>query len=444
MGAFASGFKLGQNAYQQGLDNKDREGIRKRQDEEFQWRAEDRARLSKDREGIDTAIKSFQATQGGIYDGTQAKFDSPMVGGEMGPQMEPAMPNPAMGLKPRAPTALETNQGLAGIAGAQRDVNAMGRLATEAGTLRIDQKFNDAMKAYKGDPDQIGSTIQYVNGNSKSLTMGAPDKNGLVRMSIVTPDKNAEFIKLSKQDQAQLYAAGSIMSDDPKRALEIMSGINKNMAAAFAAENGLTKLLADNTNDVSTKSASMSNDAKRTANDTARVGIAAGAAKRAAENDRLGKLMPFVDANGQPTFGEAAMVGGQPTIRPVNVTGGLRMPPAQPSRAQEAALKTYYESVAGMPEAPQAQRDKLAAQLGITQFVGGGGGLSFGGPAAGAPAGEPGAAAPVQVPGRPYYSEDTRKLEQIAKRPRGVSSGEAADAQRELDARRGEARMSGL
>lgn len=57
-------------------------------------------------------------------------------------------------------------------------------------------------------------------------------------------------------------------------------------------------------------------------------------------------------------------------------------------------------------------------------------------------AGKPAAAAP-SVPGREYYNTPTPELKRMATKPRGVSTAEANAAQAELDARQGEARLSG-
>lgn len=58
--------------------------------------------------------------------------------------------------------------------------------------------------------------------------------------------------------------------------------------------------------------------------------------------------------------------------------------------------------------------------------------------------GAAGSAIPVNVQGRPLYNESTADLTRMAKRPKGVSTAEAAEAQAELDARKGESRMSAL
>lgn len=129
---------------------------------------------------------------------------------------------------------------------------------------------------YKGSKEQVGETAGFVNKNSKSLTMGTPDKNGLVPLAVVRPDGEAVFLSLSKQDQAKLYAAGNILQLNPTRALAMMSEVNKDIAANFAAENGLTKFLADNKNDTAFKGAQL-------ANDSARLGLALRVADRQEE-----------------------------------------------------------------------------------------------------------------------------------------------------------------
>jgi hypothetical protein len=137
------------------------------------------------------------------------------------------------------------------------NTQAAGTLQAEGRQLSEDDFFAQRLKEYKGGEDQIGATASWLNESSKRITMGTPDKNGLVRMSIVGPDKTAEFLKLSRGDQAKLYAAGHMLERNPTRALEIMAGVNKGLAEAVAADNNLSSALAGNTNDVAGKSATI-------------------------------------------------------------------------------------------------------------------------------------------------------------------------------------------
>lgn len=121
--------------------------------------------------------------------------------------------------------------------------------------------FGEAMAQYTGSQEQIAETAQYVNKNSRSITMGAPDpKTGLMNLSVVTPSGDSVFLQLNRADQARLYAAATMMRTHPMEALKEMSAVNKDLAEAFARENQLTKFLVDNNNDVVAKGHKMKVD----------------------------------------------------------------------------------------------------------------------------------------------------------------------------------------
>lgn len=58
--------------------------------------------------------------------------------------------------------------------------------------------------------------------------------------------------------------------------------------------------------------------------------------------------------------------------------------------------------------------------------------------------GKTGSAVTSEVAGRPLYNASTSELQRMAKKPRGVSTAEANDAQAELEARKNESRISAL
>lgn len=74
MSAFARGFALGQAAYQQMLDNKDREERRAREVEEFKWRRDEQNRLAEARAREDAALAELANIQMGLQPATQAKI----------------------------------------------------------------------------------------------------------------------------------------------------------------------------------------------------------------------------------------------------------------------------------------------------------------------------------------------------------------------------------
>lgn len=117
----------------------------------------------------------------------------------------------------------------------------------------VDDLVVAAHKEYTGDAAQIGQTAKYLNQNSQRISMGGRDEKGFVRLSVVKPDGEAEFLKLTRQDQSTLFAAGKIMEVHPMKALEMMAGVNKNLALAIAQENGMADKLAGNANDTAYK-----------------------------------------------------------------------------------------------------------------------------------------------------------------------------------------------
>lgn len=242
--------------------------LQTRQDEQY-------TREQTQRTAEDAAVSSYERMQtAGMpnranIQANDADFDAAVEATGRGLAMPAAAP-----VRPdyTPATALDRNQGLQGIARARRDWNGVNNLQQQEPELLFKQEFGRHLKEYTGTPEQIEFGTRHINTNSKSLTLGMPGKDGLARFSIAQPDGQSVFGKLSRQDQAQMYAAGQLMEQDPARALAIMSGINKDLAAAIAADNNLTKFLGDNNNDVAGKSASMQTDKERVA--IARAGLA--------------------------------------------------------------------------------------------------------------------------------------------------------------------------
>ena len=282
--SFATGFLAGQRGYQQVLDNDRQKVIDERAAKEFSRKEQEWTRADTERNAVDRAFsdyadleKSGQAVgmnTSGFSDGSarmlygqggqqavddaasyanaeNARFGLPMANRTSLAADPAAAPSPTVGL--RKATNLDRIRGLEGIALARKDVSSMANLGAQRQLVEEDAFIADAMKSYTGTEDQIGGTASYINANSKRVTMGAPGKNGFVPLSVVGTDGRAEFLNLSKQDQAKLYAAGQLLERNPTRALEIMSSVNKELASAIAQENGLVGKLATNANDVAYK-----------------------------------------------------------------------------------------------------------------------------------------------------------------------------------------------
>jgi len=315
MGAFQTGFSIGKEMYQQSLDNKWREENRQREDEERALRMDasrlaiEQARRTAATQGqVDDLMQQLANPNAGNYTITNPKASGaglrmpstmaaedktgpmtvrvPVVGDESGPNvaadvpMPPVVPlNPASGglrmpagaavaapaaapvsLK-AAPTRGDAEALLGRIALLKGDVAGFRTSQTNQRTIQEDELFAQKLKEYQGTDDQVGTTSAYLNNNSRRLTMGTPDKNGLVQLAVAKDDGTASFLSLSKQDQAKLYAAGHLLELNPTKALEMMAGVNKELAVAVAADNGLLANLTSNSNDVAGKSATITHQA---------------------------------------------------------------------------------------------------------------------------------------------------------------------------------------
>ncbi len=161
---------------------------------------------------------------------------------------------------------------MAAIAAATGDIERLRSLETERRTTAEDTLVAQRTKEYKATEDQIGATTVFVNQTSRRITMSTPDKNGLVGLSVVTPDGSARFETLSRGEQAKLYAAVGLLDVNPTRALKMMEEVNKDLAQAIRDENLTTSQVATNTNTVAQTGANIDNikaDNKR-ADDAAR------------------------------------------------------------------------------------------------------------------------------------------------------------------------------
>lgn len=452
---FAAGFSAGSSAVGNALSIRDaraqREaelGLRRAQENRDATRfAAEQARETQ----VGDAIGSLQALQGGIVSGADFSTLPPMS--DAGPTQPPAGGLRPQGGTARFATPLEMNQGMQKVALAQRDMRGFGELAGKASTLEEDDLFKQGMK--KGfDPEMA----KWVNGNHKSITVGAPDKNGISQLSVVRPDGDAVFHSLSKSDQAQLAGAMALMDRNPMRALQIIGGVNKELAAVLAAENNLTLNVSGKNNDAAKSSAAIGNDAQRTANDGARVGLERerlGIARQVANNaERRAGDREQMERMGQVRLYKNPQTGAVEEHYPVTTKAGIQwrkvpspegMVPVRvgekpaPNRVQEKLADAYATEVvtARTPADQEKVRSKYRS-LGL-QELGEDPILSALRQATG---GQGPAGAPAAVPGRPFYDADSRELQRVARKPRGVSTEEANAARLELEQRQNEPRMS--
>jgi hypothetical protein len=358
MGSFADGMKMGQNAYQQSLDN-ERQAAKDAREKVIQGREDatyNRAQAQIADE--DSAVQQYGllTTQGKRNDaGVQANdadFDMAVQATGQGLPMPTQMPVQQEWTKA---TDLDKNQGLQGISRARRDWNGVASLQKEEKGLQWDQTFGQRLKDYAGTEEQIGAAAVHLNSNSKRVSMGDPDKNGIVRVSVVKPDGRADFMKLSKQDQAQLYAAAGMMEQDPQRALTIMSGVNKELAAAVAADNGIAFKLAEAGDRSAGRVETARHNRVGESNDSARLAIA----RTTAGQQSSANMKEFIDPKGNTVIIDLSKVAQDKNGRLLGMDG-LR-PKGAPREFTQKDVIDLAATYTGQPD-PDAPKKQMNAQ----------------------------------------------------------------------------------
>jgi hypothetical protein len=218
-------------------------------------------------QGTDAAFGSYKALQNGVYDGSKADFGAVNPAADAGPVPDVA-PIGAVGggaIPKRAASRRDMLDARKNIAVAAQDYGSLGKLEEESRGVEWDDTFAKHYKSYSGSPEQIADAAKHINTNSKAITLHEPDKQGFRQMSVVSPDGTATLLKLGKHDQAQLWAASQMMDLDPQKALAIMHGIDKNLAAAVAAENGIVDKVGQHQNTMAYNKGQLAEAQQRTA-----------------------------------------------------------------------------------------------------------------------------------------------------------------------------------
>lgn len=301
MAAFQTGFQVGSQIARDALDRREREERAKREEEDRKQQQELRAlqiqgiRDQRDREqrSTDLTTQAVDALLPGMNGVTPAASGAPQPPrptaaaalasfgvSDARPSAQPAMtlvpsvpsvpaqvsaagmqPVTAAPAAPYSPEARSLALRIQAAAQAGKDV---GPMLGELRTLRDTEFERDAFaKAKDMSADERRALIGRVNRGSRLLTAKA-DKNGFTRLEIISPDGDGADVVSKRLSDADLYKAAvaeQLMSRNPQRALQLLGEVDQRLAAAVAAENNLTSLLATNANDVASKSVAV--DASR-------------------------------------------------------------------------------------------------------------------------------------------------------------------------------------
>lgn len=301
------------------------------------------------------------------------------------------------------------------------------------------------LKAAEALKNEYNTGAAHKDGITATITKDAKGNSYLVRMNdktnkvvdstIITPETLAEGIK-GMAAQKYFALAGNfgkgIEFDLKSREVGV-----RERELAEKVKVGLFKAQANQANAAASASsahASVYQNMLRLANDNRAAGEA---------------MKPFIDdfknltpedqagAKGQSILLQAATAAARKTNDVTGIISALKKPDADTKITVNPDGTVIKGGMLYVPDPAKPGEYKPAGGLGqssldiaIAQKLKGGSSGST-------------AAAP-EVPNRPLYNKTTAELQSMAKKPRGVSSAEANDAQAELEARKGESRMSAI
>lgn len=269
------------------------------------------------------------------------------------------------------------------VAAARGDVNQVMAAKQAMNTAEEDEIFAKA--------DITPENIAWLNANNSKLgIVPLKDKRGNVTNYRITDYANAgdpRDFNLSKADSKKLAGAVALMERNPSRALEIISGIDKQLAETVARENGITTSIVQTGNQAARYLSAEEQDRTRT-------GIAFGQANRP-------QYLQLINERNEPVLVDQNRLPQKDGV--LQLPPGLRMAklPQTLSDQEKIGYEEYLKAVQLLPpNAPQAQRDRLAQEFGVTRIVGGGrSGLPGWGQGQSVPT--PQRAAPTQRPAAP-------------------------------------------
>lgn len=294
-----------------------------------------------------------------------------------------------------------------------------------------------------GTADALIGQFNKASGIPAFISKQDP-KTGMYALTL----QDGARVDLTPIEKKQLYIATRMYAVDPEGAMNTLSSMNDKMRAVAMQMNTLLQQQVQ-TNNQGTYQAGQLDIGRRQAGAAETSAAAAlrnaSASEQRAQNDidngRMAQIQYFQDKEGKISARIPTMVKGKLEWQEVAVPEGMR--PYKPST--EIGLKVNQDGsvvkdgVLYVPDpktpgkyTPAKGIEKSALDKAIEADMKGQGGQPQGGMAG------PGK---VEVPGRPFYNVANEDLARIAQKPRGVSSAEAAAAQEELDARKGEARM---
>lgn len=296
-----------------------------------------------------------------------------------------------MALAPQTLAESERERIYGNVARIKGDIAGMRQADQNRRAFEYKETFSRFAKEFDSDDaGQVDLAIRQLNTTDGVVTVGDPDKKGYRELSYVDADGKGKFTKLSRAEQAQLYAAGQMMGSHPEESLAKIREINKELGDALArrntsvigvtgANNQVNNLRNDDTRGDETLAETKRSNLVREGLSRAQLAQQAAyqRASLAAQRDRRsGDLREFVDGKGNTVLIDAGAVPRKPDgslALPTGLMPKTVRPQLTPADRYKVAVDYATDSGIPLGEALLQIESLYAAQSGGVPGAGGAG-----------------------------------------------------------------------
>lgn len=300
MGAFQSGFQMGQRAWQQALDNKDREEQRKREADEYGLRRqqlvmqnqamEDAAAQRRELAGLRTELGDYQQgfNRQGFNTAANNDFDAALAASDNAVRAENVarkggMPAPVAAYAPPTQGNLAAEQGMRTQFTQAPDITSDGfqrgmsglqqRYALAAGDMKGFGDLQAAERQRRTNAEDAAYSMRviqnpegpeaiearsFVNNSSRSLSVDTDPKTGISTFRIIKGDRTKP-IDVGPSDMSKIAVGVRRLQRGDVGGLDVIAAVNKDLAAAVREEFKLDVEVGKSNNEATYKIGSLNN-----------------------------------------------------------------------------------------------------------------------------------------------------------------------------------------
>ena len=249
MSAFATGFKLGADAYNSGQDRQLQKVLDDRETEAHGQRQAQYQRQLGIQAKEDAAVGGLDSLERGVVPG--GNWSTPEGYGADGPVPQSQQYDPGAGLKTRPASDKEYNQAFQRVALAKRDMAGLATLRTAGKDIEYDDTRTTAMKSWNDKTDAQRAELIKEHSYDQNIrgfgnwVKGSGKTDGYMNYM---PD-SGDPVRLSKKETGDLFALRELEKINPERARKEMDALTDKVRGVAKELFGTQMAVAKESND---------------------------------------------------------------------------------------------------------------------------------------------------------------------------------------------------